>query len=846
MLKITNIKVNHSLKKITTDDSSLIISFSLSSDESDTKLKKAVVCCNGIEITTDSQVGIILPLKNMLPFTEYEISIDAFDNHKNSTRATTKFKTGRLNTPWDGKFISKSNYKCKKNTSPVPFTFRKNFSTTKKIKKAIINATAFGIFDLRLNGKRIQDQYFAPGFTSYKHDLQYITLDVTNELKENNQLIAIVGPGWAAGRFTYSSVSQITVKKQSLLLEVLIAYEDGTTQKVVTDSSWDVTDQGNYRFGDFYDGETYDARIDLNKITWQKAEIQKYSFSPKIQAQYSNKVITHSIVKPLSITKSKDEKEYIYDFGQNMAAILSLKINGKDSQHIIIRHGEILNDGNLSVKSLRTAKATVDYTCKDGMQTYTPVLTYMGFRYAAVSGIDPDNIEIEALPIYSDLEQIGDFSCSNEMINKLQSNIVWSGKSNFVDIPTDCPQRDERMGWTGDIALFAQTACYNFDMNSFLNKWLKDMRTEQGHGGGIPIIIPKQGSNVPVVAVACWSDSCILVPYAMYLESGDKKILADNYQMMKKYLKAVKFWASLSGAGAKRNIWKLLYQYGDWCAPYGNIMDWMKKGKWIATAFYANSSRLLSEIADILGYEEDANYYYNLNEQICISFKKVLTNRHGKLTNEFQTGYTLPLYFEMLDKYDKKSFASNLNKLVIDNNYHLSTGFPGTPYLLFALADNGFVDTAYKLLLQDSCPSWLYTVKMGGTTTWEQWDAVKENGHVLINDEKHETGVSLNHYAYGAVGDFFYRRILGIQPLEGGYKTFRVKPILGGNLTSAKGGIKTEYGNINVSWYIEKGIFYIHVDVPVSTNASIILPLGKEIIVGSGSYDYKQNLKMED
>lgn len=847
MLEIEKIKINHSLEEIVVDDLNLNISFSLRSDRGDTRLEKAIITCNKTTIETDRQTGVVLKLEDLSPFTEYEITVEVKDNHKDVAKKSTRFKTGRLDTKWDGKFISKAGYKCKKNTSPVPFTFRKTFDASKKIKRAFITAAAYGIFDLSLNGKRIQDQYFAPGFTSYKHDLQYITLEVTSDIKKTNELIAVVGPGWACGRFTYSSVSKITVDKPSLLLELFIEYEDGSKDRIVTDPSWDVTLDGNYRFGDFYDGEIYDATISLDEISWQKAEVQKYKFHPNITSQYGLKVVTNDPIKPTAVFKSKDEKEYIYDFSQNMAGILSLKINGKNGQIVKIRHGECLCDGNLSVKSLRTAKATLIYTCKEGIQMYSPVLTYMGFRYIGVSGIDPKDIEIVALPIYSSLHEIGSFSCSDERINRLQSNIKWSGRSNFVDIPTDCPQRDERMGWTGDIALFASTACYNFDMTRFLSKWLKDMRNEQGRGGGIPIIIPKQGSNVPVVAVACWSDSCVMVPYALYLESGDEKILEDNYLMMKKYLHAVKFWTHLSGFGRyKRNIWKLLYQYGDWCAPYGNIMDWMKKGKWIATAFYFNSVNLVSKIAGILNKTDDQKHYQDLAEEIKISFKKVLTDGNGKLTEEFQTGYALALYFDMLDEDDKKSFSFNLNKLVIENDYHLSTGFPGTPYLLFALADNGYIDTAYRLLLQDSCPSWLYCVKMGGTTTWEQWDAIKEDGTALINDEKRETGVSLNHYAYGAVGDFLYRRVLGIQAVEPGYKTFLVKPVISSKITYAKGSIDTEYGVISVYWKVVDDTLSIAISVPVSTRCKLVLPNGKEIDLSSGEYSFEEKIEKEN
>lgn len=844
MFEIDNIKIENSSSTIVTDNLNPTLSFSLKSDKKDTFLKKAEITCCDFKTVVEFQTGIKLDIKNLDPFKEYEVNIKAFDNFDNEATKSVIFKTGRLNTKWDAKFISLKDYKCEKGESPIPFTFKKEFKTTKTIKKAFINSTALGIYYLFLNGKRIGNQYFAPGLTSYKHVLQYQYYDVTDLIKNNNNLIALVGPGWAAGRFTYESKSKITVDKEMLLLELFIEYEDGTSGKIISDSSWDVTSESNCRFGDFYDGETYDARVDLNNVKWEKAHEEKLKFKPQIEAEYGEKVIEHEHFKPINHFMSKDKKEMIYDFGQNFAGIVQFKVNAKEGQKIKIRHAELLENGNLCVKSLRTAKATINYTCREGMQEYSPLLTYMGFRYIGVSGVDPSDIEIKAVALYSDINEIGSFSCSNEMINRLQNNIIRSGKSNFVDIPTDCPQRDERQGWTGDIALFASTACYNFDMTRFLSKWLKDMRYEQGHGGGIPVVVPKQGSSVPVVAVACWSDSCILVPYAAYLESGDKAILLNNYSMMKKYLKAVKFWAGFSGPGKyQRNIWKLLYQYGDWCASSGNVMEWMSKGKWIATAFYANSANLLAKVANILGYEEDVEYYNSLFLKIPKSFIKVLTDGNGHLKKEFQTGYVLPLYFNMLDEKNKMEFAKNLNKLVIENNYHLSTGFPGTPYLLFALADNGYIDTASKLLLQDTCPSWLYTVKMGGTTTWEQWNAVSEDENLVINDTKNGTMVSLNHYAYGAVGDFLYRRILGIEPTEGGYKKFVIKPIIMADLTYAKGEINTRYGIIKVDWKIENNVYYIDIKIPVSTECELIMPISKKhMVLTSGSYLFKENM----
>ncbi len=743
-------------------------------------------------------------------------------------------------TAWTAKWITDKAYKFANRTSPVPFTFRKRFSVGKSIKRAYVRATALGIYELEINGEKVGNEYFAPGFTSYKHILQFNEYDVTDLLKVENTVIAVVGGGWAVGRFTYSSKSKITCDRQAFLAELFIEYEDGTSDKVITDNSWQITLGGNYRFGDFYDGETYDATINLNNVKWKPSDIFKPKFKVNLVRQYGTKVVEHEVFKPIDVYPAKNGKETIYDFGQNFAGIVRIKVNGIKGQKITIRHAELVQGGDLCIKSLRTAKATSTYICVDGEQIYSPHLTYMGFRYIGIEGITQDNIEVEAVALYSEIEQVGTFECSNDLLNKLQSNIVWSGKSNFVDIPTDCPQRDERQGWTGDISIFASTACFNFDMSRFLDKWLCDVRYEQGSGGGIPLVVPKQGISAPTVATACWGDCCILVPYAEYLARGDKELLIKQYPAMKRFLKAVKFWSGFLSVGKNnRRIWKWLFQFGDWCAPYGGVMDWMKKGKWTATAYYANSCAIVSSIAEILGETKDAERYRKLSEEVSLAYVKVFCDKSGRLKKPFQTGYALPLYFGMATGEIKKTMASELNRLIVENSYRLNTGFTGTPYLLFALADNGYVDTAYKVLLQEKAPSWLYGIKHGATTLWEQWAVIGEDGKI-DNIENRDNIPSLNHYAYGAVGDFLYRRVLGLEATEGGYKKFTVKPMPGGGLTYARGGTKTPYGEIKVDWKVANGTFDIELQVPDNTLCKLVMPSGKEYEYTGGRYAAKE------
>lgn len=843
MLEITRLTVEHLTADCVTDCPAPHIAFAVRSDRNGAQLTDAELTVGdwSAKVTGDGQTGTTYKGPALLPFTTYSVQLAAKDDAGETAAASMTFETGRMETPWKGQWITDGDYHfTEAKVSPVPMVFRREITTDKPIARAHLYATAMGIYEVELNGKKLGDRYFAPGFTSYKSYLQYQTYDVTPFMTGHDTLTATVAGGWAVGSFVFTRKNRVTADRQALLAELRIEYEDGSVEVIGTDSSWQVTEDSPVRMADIYDGETYDATKETTG--WHNAAPETLKITPAITAEYGAPVRAHEVMRPMAITTAKDG-EVIYDFGQNFAGVIHMKLNGKAGQVITVRHAEILNpDGTLNTTFLRTAKATATYTCRDGEQEYSPRFSYMGFRYAGVKGIDPKELEIEAVALYSDVAQHGGFHCSDEMLNKLQSNITWSAKSNFVDIPTDCPQRDERMGWTGDINVFAPTALYNFELSRFLEKWLRDVKAEQLPTGGLPNTVPVQGygfpATMPEMAVDWWGDACVNVPWALYEATGNVDILRAMYPTMQKYVKACRFWAGF-GIGKHRYIWHTpaVLHFGDWVAPdVPKMSQWQGRSKYTATASLCNTSGRLAKIARLLGKDEDAAQYETLSAKVADAYCSILTDGSGKAKDEFQTAYVLPLYLNMFPENVKAKAAENLVKLVEKNDYKIGTGFPGTPYILFALADSGHADTAFKMLLNTQCPSWLYEVRVGATTVWERWDGLDENGECPIGDDGTDQMISYNHYASGAVGAFLYRRVLGVEPVLPGYKLFKFAPLVGGGLTEADGTVGTPYGEIKAAWHIENGEMTAEITVPMGTACTVTLPGGVEQNLSSGSY----------
>ncbi len=852
MLNVTSFTCENLAQGCVTDAAHPRFSFRTASDRNGAALKSATLTVGDWSVSGTEQIGVAYAGKALEPFTTYEAALTVTDDAGETASKTLTFETGRMDTPWTGQWITDGSYAfTEKKVSPLPMVFRCHFDTAKgkTIRDARIYATAMGMYEITLNGQKVGDRYFAPGFTSYKTRLQYQTYDAAPYLSGSdvqtsgihNCIEVTVSGGWAVGSFVFTRNNRISADRQALLLELRIRYTDGSEEVIGTDSGWEVTTDGPVTMADLYDGETFDAT--KGATGWKKASPEKLRNVPEIFAEIGAPVKVLREMKPVSVTRSANG--FICDFGQNFAGIISAKINGKKGQVVTIRHAEILNpDGTLNTAFLRTAKATLTYTCKDGQQVYEPHFTYMGFRYIEVSGVEESDIEITAKVLSSDIAQTGSFECSDARINRLHENIMWSARSNFVDIPTDCPQRDERMGWTGDIAVFAPTACYLYDMERFLNKWLADMKVEQLPTGGIPNTIPVQGygfpATMPVMAIEFWGDASILVPWALYQTTGDKNVLEQYYPMMVKYVNACRFWARLLSIGKHRYLWHTpaVFHFGDWVAPdVPQMAQWQKRSKWTATASLQHTSHLLAQIAQILGKQKDAALYQGVSDKTKDAYISLLTDGQGKMKEEFQTAYVLPLYFDMFDDAVKPQAVANLDRLVRESGYCIGTGFPGTPYILFALADNGYADTAYRMLFNEKCPSWLYEVKSGATTIWERWDGLDENGVCPIGDDGTDMMISYNHYASGAVADFLHRRVLGIECTAPGYQKFAVKPVVCNKLTSAKGHVTGAYGVIETAWEVKDSTFHIHVEVPMGSMCVLTLPDGTVEQLTSGSFD---------
>jgi alpha-L-rhamnosidase len=767
----------------------------------------------------------------------YRVQIKDQKGSKSDWSNTAYWEMGLVNkNEWEAEWIT-SDYKNQNEKLQSCPIFRKDFTVNDNIKKARIYISSFGLYELSLNGKRVGDYYFTPGWTTYDQRLQYQTYDVTDLLKEgDNALGVILGDGWYKGDLMWNDKRGFYGDQTAVIMQLHIIYQDGRKELLKTDQSWKST-AGPIIMSDIYQGEIYDAREEISG--WNQPAFNAEDWSEvKILDQDKEILLAQENEAVKKIEKIKPEKifttpagETVIDMGQNMVGWIHFKVEGKAGDKVILKHAEVLDqDDNFYTGNLRGAEQKIEYILKgDGQESFEPHFTFQGFRYIKLE-VYPGEVDLSdftGVVLHSDMERTGEFSCSNSMINQLFENIIWGQKGNFLDIPTDCPQRDERLGWTGDAQVFVQTASYNMNTALFFTKWLRDLKCEQIDNGSIPAVIPDPEVNISaeerIIPVeiehtsAAWGDAAVIVPWTIYLTYGDEQILKEQYESMKAYIEYIR------NQGEDEYLWNTGFHFGDWLAldSKENSYKGATSDDFVATAYYAYSTSLFLKIAEILGYEEDVREYSDLLKKIKENFRKEFVTPNGRLSEPTQTAHVLALYFDLVKEENRKRIIDTLAEYVDQRDGHLTTGFVGTPYLCHALSNNGYPELAYKLLEREEYPSWLYPVTKGATTIWEHWDSIKEDGSFWPDAMN-----SFNHYAYGAIGDWLYQVVGGINTNEEepGFKKIIIDPKPGGSLKSARVRHESMYGKIISEWKLIDNRMKMEIEVPPNTTAVVILP----------------------
>ena len=740
-------------------------------------------------------------------------------------------------TEWDAAWIGPSWKEDRNKSNPSPY-MRKEFVLDTDISKARLYISSHGLYQVEINGKRIGDQEFTPGWTSYDTRLQYQTYDVVGELKPGKNVIGIIlGDGWFRGNLGWVENKGIWGTEVAGIAEMIVQYSSGKTEILSTGETWKTT-TGPILESDIYNGELYDANKEL--VGWSKPGYDDSDWKPVKVSEISKKKLIAPEGPPVRIINEleavsirKVGDEWMVDMGQNMVGWIRIKAKGKKGDVLTLKHAEVLDkEGNMYYTNLRSAKQTNTFYLKGGgEEVFEPHFTFQGFRYVMVSGY-PGTLtsdDIRGMVIHSDMEPSGTFTCSDPLINQLQHNIVWGLKGNFLDVPTDCPQRDERLGWTGDAQVFAPTACFNVDAASFYTKWLKDLAADQEENGAIGNVIPDILGGGGATG---WADAGVVIPWVVYLNYGDVKVLENQYESMKKWIGYMK-----ESAGDDF-IWTERWHYGDWLSfddSKSSYMGAYTTTDLIATAYYSYSSAIVAKVATVLGRDEEATYYSDISQKVAKAFNEEFVTPNGRLVAHTQTAYTLALGFGLLDEETAAKSANHLARDV-EQFGHITTGFLGTPLISLTLTNQGRNDLAYQLLNRKEYPSWLYPVTMGATTIWERWDGQKPDSTFQ------DPGMnSFNHYAYGAIGKWLYQVVagIGIDADNPGYKHVIINPRPGGGLTSAKATHESMYGIIASGWVLEGETLTMEVEVPANTSATIHIPgkTGEISINGEGLED---------
>nr|BFE60167.1 alpha-L-rhamnosidase [Dactylosporangium thailandense] len=714
-----------------------------------------------------------------------------------------------------------------------PSLVRREFEVGAGLRSARLYVTAHGLYEVELNGRRVGDDAMSPGWTVYGKHLRYYTYDVTPLLRTGGNAIGSwLGDGWYRGRLGWrGGFRNLFGSDLSLLAQLELRYDDGRTETVATDASWRAAPSPIIRTGN-YDGEDYDAREE--QPGWSSAGFDDATWTPVAVHQQDPAVLRAPSGPPVRCTEevapvavlTAPSGARILDFGQNLVGRPRIRVQGPAGTTVRIRTAEVLQEGELYTRPLRSARSTDHYTLAGrGAEEWEPRFTFHGFRYAEVSGwpgdLDAavDAGDIVARVYHTDLERTGWFACSDPMLEQLHSNVVWGMRGNFLDIPTDCPQRDERVGWTGDLQVFAPTAAFLYDVSGMLGGWLQDVAREQLPDGTIPWyvpVIPSKYMWTPIRPGAAWGDVATLTPLTMFDRSGDLAFVERQFDSARRWVDLID---RLAGPD---HLWNEGFQLGDWldpAAPPEDPADATTDRYLVATAYFAASARAAARMAELLGRADDRAHYADLFEAVRKAFAAQYVRPDGRMTSDAQTAYSLALAFDLIpDAAERAAAAARLAQLVAQAGNRIATGFVGTPLVSDALSANGHLDTAYDLLLERECPSWLYAVTQGATTVWERWDALLPDGTVNPGQM-----TSFNHYALGAVADWMHRVVAGLAPAAPGYREILFRPRPGGGLTSASARHITPYGEAAIAWRLTAEGIEVDTTVPTGTTAVLDL-----------------------
>lgn len=766
---------------------------------------------------------------NLTPRTTYAWTVTVWDNQGETARASARFETGLLHgAAFEGRAQWITHDLTGEETACPVFTRR--FTVDTPVTGARLYVTTLGMYEITLNGAPISDTYFNPGWTNYNKRLQYQTYALDVHEKEN--IIAVtLGNGWYKGALGFTPASNLYGERTALLAALCLTRADASEEWIGTDTSWQVT-TGPIRFSEIYDGETQDHT--LTPPPPRPAVAFDYGFGT-IVGQENEPVRCLQRLEPVK-SFTTPAGELVYDFGQNLTGWVEIELDAQPGQTLTLRHAEALDEnGNFYTGNLSFAKATDRYTLAEGHTVLRPHFTWHGFRYLCVEGLaEGQDVRFTACHLSTDLRQTGRFTCSDKRVNRLQQNIQWSQRDNFLDIPTDCPQRSERLGWTGDVTAFCATAAFNENIMPFMTKWLRDLSSEQTDEDGMPQVVPNiLGSGQD--GACFWGDVATVLPWTLYRAYGDKRVLAAQYPSMVRWAEFIEDRCGENG------LWQTGFQYGDWLgldAEQNRLMDERKGATddyFVANVCFAWSLQILADTAQVLGYVQDERRWLLRREALIAAFQREYVTPTGRLVSETQTALILALHFHMVPQEHRARLVDALVRNIDAHKTHLTTGFIGTPFACLALSDNGRHDVAGKLLLQEDDPSWLYEVGMGATTIWERWNSILPDGSF-----NHANMNSLNHYAYGSIGNWLYTRLCGLEAIEPGYRMFSVRPQFIKGITHAQLEYESIYGPIAVAWRCESGTITLDLTVPANTTARLTLPEREETLeLGSGKYHYE-------